>query len=136
MSQCTVSENLNLDAWFGAVALSVPGTWYAALSTSTPTEAGLNFTEPAAGAYARVAVTNNLTNFPSAANGAKINGTAITFPESTASWGTITHIGFYNQASGGSLYFWEQLPTSKTVASNTTVYFSIGSLTISNLNAG
>jgi hypothetical protein len=136
MSQTVTSENLNLDAWFGAVALSVPGIWYASLSTTTPTEAGANFTEPAAGAYARVAITNNGTNFPSAVNGSKTNGTAITFPETSASWGTITHIGFYNQASGGSLYFWEQLPTSKTVAANTTVYFSIGSLTISNLNAG
>jgi hypothetical protein len=136
MSGTTTSENLNLDAWFGAVALSVPGTWYCALSTTTPTEAGTNFTEPSSGAYARVAVTNNATNFPAASSGAKTNGTAITFPESTASWGTITHIGFYNQASGGSLYFWEQLPVSKAVAANTTVYFSIGSLTISNLNAG
>jgi len=136
MSSTTTAENLLLDSWFGAVALSVPGTWYVSLSTTSPTEAGLNFTEPVAGAYARVAVTNNATNFPAAVSGAKTNGTAITFPESTASWGTITHIGFYNQASGGALYFWEALPTSKAVAANTTVYFSIGSLTISNLNAG
>ena len=135
MSQTTTSENLNLDAWFGGVALSVPGTWYASLSTTTPTEAGTNWTEPTGGAYDRVAVTNNATNFPAASSGTKTNGTAITFPESTASWGTITHIGFYNQASGGNLYFWEALPTSKAVAAYTTVYFSVGSLTISNTNA-
>jgi len=136
MSSTTTAENLLLDSWFGAVALSVPGTWYASLSTAAPTEAGTNFVEPVGNGYARVAITNNLSNFPSATSGAKTNGTAITFPESAASWGTITHVGFYNQATGGSLYFWEQLPTSKAVAANTTVYFSIGSLTISNLNAG
>jgi hypothetical protein len=136
MSSTTTMENLNLDAWFGGVALSVPGIYYAALSTTTPTEAGTNFTEPASGAYARVAVTNNLTNFPSASGGSKTNGTAISFTESTASWGTITHIGFYNQLTGGTLYFWEALPVSKAVAANVTVYFSAGALTISNLNAG
>ena len=135
MSECTITENLNLDAWFGAVALSVPGTWYVSLSQTAPTEAGTNWTEPVGNGYARVAVTNNLTNFPSATSGTKTNGTAIAFLESTASWGTITHIGFFNQASGGSLYFWEQLPVSKAVAANTTVYFSIGSLTISNTNS-
>jgi len=136
MSGVTVAENATLDAWFGAVTLTPPSSWYCALSTTTPTEAGTSFTEPSSGAYARVAITNNATNFPAASSGAKTNGTAITFPESTASWGTITHIGFYNQASGGALYFWEALPTSKAVAANTTVYFSVGSLTISNLNAG
>lgn len=136
MSGVTVAENSTLDAWFGAVTLTPPAQWFCALSTTTPTEAGTGFTEPSGGAYARVAVTNNLTNFPSAAAGAKTNGTAITFPESTASWGTITHIGFYNQLTGGTLYFWEALPVSKAVASNVTVYFSVGALTISNLNAG
>jgi hypothetical protein len=136
MSGTITSENLNLDAWFGGVALSVPGTWYCALSTTTPAEAGTGFTEPSSGGYARVAVTNNLTNFPGASGGSKTNGVAITFPESTLSWGTITHIGFYNQSTTGTLYFFEALPVSKAVAANTTVYFSIGSLTISNLNAG
>jgi len=136
MSSTTTAENLLLDSWFGAVALTPPATFYVALSTTTPTEAGTNFTEPASGAYARVAVTNNLTNFPSASGGSKTNGTAISFVESTASWGTITHIGFYNQLTGGTLYFWEALPVSKAVAANVTVYFSAGALTISNLNAG
>jgi hypothetical protein len=136
MSGTATSENLVLDSVFGGVALSMPGQWFVALSTSTPTEAGANFSEPSSGAYARVAVTNNLTNFPSAVNGSKTNGTAITFPESTTSWGTITYIGFFNLASGGSLYYYEALPVSKAVAANTTVYFSIGSLTLSNLNAG
>jgi len=52
-----------LDSWFGAVALSVPGTWYASLSTAAPTEAGTNFVEPVGNGYARVAITNNLSNF-------------------------------------------------------------------------
>lgn len=136
MSSTITAENLLLDSWFGAVALTPPAQYFVALSTTTPTEAGVNFTEPSGGAYARVAVTNNLTNFPAASAGAKTNGTAISFTESTASWGTITHIGFYNQLTGGTLYFWEALPVSKAVAANVTVYFSAGALTISNLNAG
>lgn len=37
MSGTTLSENATLDGWFGAVALTPPGTWYAALSTTSPT---------------------------------------------------------------------------------------------------
>lgn len=136
MSGTYTSENKILDLLFGATALTPPATYYVGLSQTAPNESGTGTTEPSSGNYARVAVTNNKTNFGTASSGALTNATAITFPESTASWGTITHVCFFDQASGGSLYFWEQLPVSKAVAANTTVYFSVGSLTISNLNAG
>jgi hypothetical protein len=136
MSGTYTSENKLLDLAFGGTAWTPPATYYVGLSTTAPAEAGTGATEPSGGAYARVAVTNNKTNFGTASNGALTNAVAITFVESTASWGTITHICFFDQLTGGSLYYWEQLPVSKAVAANTTVYFSIGSLTISNLNAG
>lgn len=136
MSGTYVSENKILDLMFGATALTPPATYYVGLSQTAPNEAGTGTTEPSTGAYARIAVTNNKSNFGVASNGALTNSAAITFAESTASWGTITHVCFFDQLTGGSLYFWEQLPTSKSVAANTTVYFSVGSLTISNLNAG
>lgn len=136
MSGTYTSEAKILDLAFGSTAWTPPAQYFVGLSTTAPSEAGTGSTEPSTGAYARVAITNNKTTFGTAANGALTNAIAITFPESTASWGTITHICFFDQATGGSLYYWEQLPTSKAVAANTTVYFSIGSLTISNLNAG
>ncbi len=137
MSNTYYSENKILDQLFGATSIvaSVPATWYVGLSTTTPNEGGTGSTEPAAGAYARVAVTNNKTNFGTASNGVLTNSTAISFPESTASWGTITHIVFYDALTGGNIWYWEALPTSRAVAANTTVYFATGALTISNTNA-
>ena len=136
MSSTYTQENSILDLAFGATSWTPPGTWYVGLSQSTPNESGSGYTEPSSGAYARVAVTNNKTNFTVASSGVLTNATAITFPESTASWGTITHVLFFDAATSGTLRFWEALPVSKAVASSTTVYFAIGSLTISNLNAG
>ena len=141
MSGVYYSENKILDQLFGAtsIAASIPSTWYVGLSTTAPNEAGTGVTEPAAGAYARVAYSNTKTgpvNWTTAANGALTNAAAITFIESTLSWGTISHVVFYDLATGGNLWFWEALPSPRAVAANTTVYFAIGSLTVSNLNAG
>jgi len=137
MSSTNFAENKILDLLFGATALStLPATYYIGLSTSVPNETGGNITEPSGGAYARVAVANNKTSFGNASAGALTNLISISFAESTASWGTITHIVFYDSLTGGNVWFWEALPTSKTVAAYTTVYFSATSLTISNLNAG
>jgi len=68
---------------------------YIALSTTTPSADGSNFTEPASSAgYARVligsysqAATQVMTT-PS--NGETENSTIIFFPEATSSWGTVT----------------------------------------------
>lgn len=134
MANTYYSENLILDRIFGSQTLTPPATWYVGLSTTTPTQAGANVTEPSGGSYARVGVVNNKTNWGTAASGQLTNSVAISFPESTASWGTITHIIFYDAASAGNVWFYSQLSSSKAVASGTTVYFSIGSLTVSNNN--
>lgn len=136
MSSTNYAENKLIDLLFGGTSLTPPNIWYFSLSTTTPNETGTGISEPSGGAYARVAVTNNKTNFGTASAGALTNAAAITFPESTASWGTITHIVLYDASTGGNVWYWEALPVSKAVAANTTVYFAVGSLTISNLNAG
>ena len=136
MSSVQTTENKILDLLFGATALTPPNNYFVALSTTTPNETGPGITEPTGGAYARVAITNNKTTFGTASAGALTNAIAISFAESTASWGTITHIVFYDALNSGNVWFWEALPVSKSVAAYTTVYFSVGSLTISNLNAG
>ena len=136
MSGTYYSENLILDQLYGATSIvaTIPSTWYIALSTSTPNEGGTGVTEPSGGAYARIGVLNNKTNFGTAATGALTNDVAITFVESTATWGTITHVCFYDALTSGNLWFWEALGSARAVAANTTVYFAIGSLTISNTN--
>lgn len=82
-----------LDHVLGNTAYTAPGTVYIALSLSAfdPTLTGSTLNEPAVGAYARVAVTNNTTNWPNATSAVpavKSNANDINFPTATADWGT------------------------------------------------
>ena len=120
-------SNAVLDFEYGS---GTPATLYCALSTSTPTSSGSGFTEPVGNGYARVAVTNNATNFPAAASKTKHNGTTITFPAATgAGWGTITWAGWYDAASGGNFRGAGPLGTAKTVASGDTLSFAASAFT-------
>lgn len=107
-------ENRVLDHFLGGVASSAPATVYIALYTVTPTDAG-GGTEVTGGSYARVAVTNNATNWPAASAGAKANGTAITFPAPTANWGVVVAFGIFDAATAGNLYYWGAITPNKTV---------------------
>jgi hypothetical protein len=136
MAITTGTANSLLDLLFGQTAFSNFSTLYCGLSTSVIQNDGSGATEPTTGAYARVAITNNKTNFANAAAAALTNATTITFPESTASWGTITYFFLASGATTGvaDIKYFEALPSAKTVQSNTTVLFSIGALTISMTN--
>jgi hypothetical protein len=117
-----------LDHVFGAAAYVAPVTLYPALFTVAPTDAG-GGTEVAGGSYARPAVTNNATNFPAAAAGAKSNGTAITWPTATADWGTVVAIGLYDAVTGGNLLGW-CLVTNQSVPNGVTYSIPVGELDI------
>ena len=119
-----------LDHVFGAAAYTAPATLYVALSTTTITDAGGNMTEPSGNAYARVAVTNNATNWPAAAAGAKANGTAITFPTATGSWGTIIDFAIMDAATAGNMLGYGTLTTAQAITTGNTPSFAIGDLDI------
>lgn len=118
-----------LDHVFGAATYTAPATLYVAAYTAAPTDAG-GGTEATGGSYARVAVTNNATNFPAASAGAKANGTAITFPTATASWGTIVAAAILDAATAGNFLGWCDLAVSKAVGSGDTLQFAVGDLDI------
>lgn len=127
-----------LDALYGNTAAAPAATLYVALSTTTPTDTGSNFTRPVGNNYADVAVTNNTTNWPNAnvANPSeKSNGIAITFPTPSGSWGTVTHWGIA-ESDGGAVIDWAALDTSRAIdASSDPVEFAIGALKTRLLNA-
>ncbi len=124
-------ENELLDHVWGASAYTAPGILYVGLSTTLPNDAGGNITEPSgANGYARVAVTNNLTNWPAAVGGAKSNGTLIAFPTATASWGTVSWFFISDAASGGNMLGWGTLTNPKTIDSGDTASFQTGDLDI------
>jgi len=124
MSITSYQSNRVLDYNFGATSYTTPATLYVGLSTTPINFDGTGATEPVALGYARVAVTNNKTNWSTAASGILSNLTAIQFPESTGSWGTITHVAVYDAASAGNMLYFEALTSSRAVPTLTTVLFA------------
>lgn len=132
MSFSNYLENEVLDHLFGAATYTPSGTLYVALNTGVPSDdGGGNFLEPVGNNYSRVAVTNNKTNWTTASNGALENATAITFPQATGPWGTVTHFGIYDASSGGNILGSGALTLSKTIVSGDTASFASGALDIS-----
>jgi len=122
-------ENELLDHVLGNSAYTAPATVYVALYTVAPSDAG-GGTEVTGGSYARVAVTNNATNWPAASGGAKSNGTAITFPTATADWGTVVAMAILDAATAGNFLYWADLTASKTVNNGDTASFAVGELDV------
>ncbi len=121
-------ENELLDHVFGAAAYTAPATIYIAAFTATPGDAG-GGTEVAGGSYARVAKTNNATNFPAASGGLKSNGTPITFPQATANWGTVSAISAEDAASASNQLGWDDF-TGVPINTNDTLELATGDLDI------
>ena len=119
------------DHVFSATAYSSPGTLYCALFTVAPTDGG-GGTEVSGNAYARVGVTNNSTNFPlaSLSTGAKSNGTVISFPTATGSWGTVVAVAWFDASSGGNMLMFTTLNSSRAVSTDDTPKYAIGGITI------
>jgi hypothetical protein len=127
------------DHVLGGGSYTRPATVYVALFTARGTvaqaNAGTNFTEVATGAYARVAVTNNATNWPAASAKAKSNDTDVVFPEATADWGTVTCWGLYDASTAGNLLYWGDLTVNRTITTGIVAKFPAGSLDITEASA-
>lgn len=85
--------------------------------SASPTDAGggTEFTTGTAPAYARVALTNNTTNWP--AGNPKSNGTAITFPTATGDWPRAFAWGIFDASTAGNLLYWGPLATNIKIGS-------------------
>ncbi len=116
-------ENALLDHALGTSAYTMP-TVYVALYTSAPGDAG-GGTEVSGGSYARQQVT-----FGAASGGSASNASDIRFPTATADWGTVTHVGLHDAASGGNLLWHGALSASKTINNGDTASFPAGSLVV------
>lgn len=104
---------------------------YLALSTTTPTEAGANFTEPTGGSYARKQILG--ADWNAAVNGDHDNANLLQFVQATASWGTVTHWGIFDALTVGNLLEWAALTVAKAIDNGDTAEFAVGDLD-SNLN--
>jgi hypothetical protein len=55
----------------------------------------------------------------------------ITFAAPSAAWGTVTHFGLFDAASGGNLWIWDALTTPQAIASGgPAASFAAGALQI------
>lgn len=124
MSFSDYLEDAVLDHVFRNTALTSPTTVYVALYTATPSDAG-GGTEVSGGSYARTAGT-----FGAASGGAIANSSAVTFPQASGSWGTVTHFGIFDAQTDGNLLAWAALDTGKAIGADDTAEFAIGDLEI------
>lgn len=133
----TALSNYLEDKWLrmlsDAAAFTAPAT-YVALFTTDPTDAGTG-TEVSGGSYARQQVnqdgaTSPFWNTPVDAAGPQLidNNGAITFPQATASWGTVSHVGIFDALTAGNLLFHGALASPTTVDTNSTFEFPTGDL--------
>lgn len=117
----------------GVAFPTLPASLHVALFTVAPTDAG-GGTEVTGGAYARVAISRALASFAVPADNAGVqqtsNSVVATFPNPTANWGTVTHVGVYDAATVGNLLFWNVIGTSRNVLSGDVApSFAIGAMT-------
>lgn len=118
-------EDKVLDHVTGKTAYTKP-TCYIGVSTADPLDDGSGLAEPVGNGYARVTTAGG--DWDAASGGAVANAAAITFPQASGSWGTITHFAGFDAASAGNMLFHGDLAASKAVGSGDTLSFAIGDL--------
>lgn len=130
MPLTTATANKILDHLVGKTAYTIPQV-FVALSSTTPTIAGTNVTEPSTGSYARVATTGATWN--AATSGSSSNAATITFPAATADWlagANLTHGALYDAISGGNFLGFGALAVAKNCLNGDTVNIPAASLTV------
>ena len=116
-------------------SITLGQTAYVGLSTTAPTAAGGNVTEPSGNGYSRVMLGNYNQSYTqkmsNPANGAITNSEIIYYLEATGSWGTITHFCIYDAPTNGNLLAFGALTDPITPTANTIPIIRVGELDIS-----
>lgn len=127
-------ERALLDHFLTDSAYTPPATMYIGLSSTTPTEAGGNITEPSGGSYARVSTAAaDWAAATGTAPATKSTSTAKTFPAATADWvsgANLTHFVLFDASTAGNALAWGALTTAKPVLNGDTASFASGALTL------
>lgn len=133
------AENKLADALLRGQTLGAPATWHIGVTTDTCSDSSAG-TEPSGGSYARVAVTAGLsqwsgtqsagsTTASSGTGGTVSNNSAITFPTSSAAWGNLQAVRWYDASSAGNSWICLNLGTAFNVSgAGVTVSFPAGQL--------
>lgn len=106
---------------------ALPSEYCIGLSSTAPNISGGNVTEPLSNSgYKRV----KLENLSEPADGVITNEQAISFDESTANWGTMSHFVIYDALEAGNLLMYDTLSTPRNVEAATIVTIKANSLTL------
>ena len=119
-------ERSLLNATLNNTAFTTVATPYISLHTADPTDDGTG-TEVSGGSYARTSASFATA---SGTSGSVATDADVTFPTATASWGTVTHIGIWNDPSSGNLLYHTALDSSKTIDSGDIFKITSGNLTV------
>jgi hypothetical protein len=117
-------ENKVLDHVLRNVSYSSPTTVFVGLYTSNPTDTNSG-TEVTGGSYARQAL-----SVTTASAGVVTSSADVTFPQCTASWGSVGFIGILDAVTSGNLLMHTALTTAKTIDSGDILKITTGNLTV------
>ena len=118
-------------------AFNKPAAIFCGFSSTTPTKAGGNVTEPTLGGYIRKQIT--AANFAAAADSGgtqtvTANTAACTFDVASVDWhatnANMTHLVLYTAATAGTFIGFKSLTTPKPVLAGDTASIAIGDLDI------
>ena len=107
---------------------AVPGSIFLALYTTDPTDADTG-TEATYASYVRIAVVRSAVGFTVSAADVT-NAALVTFPTSTGTPNTITHVGTRTALVGGDLLHYGQLEPPITILTDGIVKFEIGNFKV------
>jgi len=111
MSLTNAFETHTLQYLLTTDSVTRPTSWYIGLFTSDPTDTGSAGTEVSTGTgYARTSVTFTVSGDTAS------NSAAVEFPAASGgNWGTISHIGVMDAATGGNMIVHSALDTAKAI---------------------
>ena len=121
-------ESAVLNHVFRNTPLTSPASVRVGLFTAAPSDTG-GGTEVSGSGYARQSVTFGAPS--QSGESARIANTgAVSFTASGGAFGTVTHVGYFDAATGGNLLAWAPI-TNATIGDGDTLNFASGALTVS-----
>lgn len=111
------------DSRANAMLGTLPSPIFVGLSTTTPTAAGANVTEPVGNGYARQSAT-----LGAAAGRNRTNTNALNLTASGGDWGTCTHTVYYSAVTGGTFEGFDDLTAPRNMVDGAQMDFAIGAL--------
>ena len=120
------AEKLLLDWLMTTGSATRPTTWFLALYTAAPNDAG-GGTQVTGNGYARQSITFAAGVSP---GGTMASNNAQTFTASGGNWGNITHIGIFDASTAGNLLWHGPMTTARTINDGDQLVFASGAVNL------